>query len=562
MNFTFENQGTNTYLVYQVGEDEEIDSMSLGMITNNKILGLAPTVFFQQDTTKYFKYNISAKVSADQFLMGTVTKKRIIGVFSGIVNAMISAEEYMIDANSICLDLEHIYTDVSTCETILICLPVYNLEKVPVDLKTFFKNLVFSTQFDQTENCDYIAKLINYLNSASAFSLESFKELLEQIEKGTVAQLTPVSVAQPVQQAVQASVQPSPQQNVYAAPQPTQVQQAVQQSVQSVQKPVQTPVQPTPQPIPQSAAPQTGFAVPGQSSVQQQVNNETTQQTDGKEMSWLYLMQHYNKENAAIYKAQQEAKKAAKANGTSAPAKNSSNGAVPPPMPGRTPMPGQPPVSGRPPMPAPVAGQVQPKKNVNPGFAIPGQPEPEIKPATISKPISQSTPAPQPVQKPTSTVQPTPVAQPVQPTPVAQSVQTTVPPVQQPVVSPVNFGETTVLSGGPIGETTVLGASSLVTEVKPYLVRAKNNEKILLDKPVFRIGKERSYVDYFIGDNTAISRSHANIVTRDGEYFVVDTNSTNHTYLNGAMLQSNVETKITHGAKVKLANEEFEFRLY
>ena len=91
MNFTFENQGTNTYLVYQVGEDEEIDSMSLGMITNNKILGLAPTVFYQQDTTKFFKYNVSAKVSADQFLMGTVNKKRIIGVFTGIVNAMISA---------------------------------------------------------------------------------------------------------------------------------------------------------------------------------------------------------------------------------------------------------------------------------------------------------------------------------------------------------------------------------------------------------------------------------------------------------------------------------------
>lgn len=37
----------------------------------------------------------------------------------------------------------------------------------------------------------------------------------------------------------------------------------------------------------------------------------------------------------------------------------------------------------------------------------------------------------------------------------------------------------------------------------------KNNEKIKLVKPVFRIGKEKSYVDYFIGDNTTVSRSHA-----------------------------------------------------
>ena len=69
-------------------------------------------------------------------------------------------------------------------------------------------------------------------------------------------------------------------------------------------------------------------------------------------------------------------------------------------------------------------------------------------------------------------------------------------------------------------------------------------------------------MDYFIGDNTAISRSHANIVSRDGEYFVVDTNSTNHTYVNGGMIQSNVETKLSHGSKIRLANEDFEFKLY
>ena len=75
------------------------------------------------------------------------------------------------------------------------------------------------------------------------------------------------------------------------------------------------------------------------------------------------------------------------------------------------------------------------------------------------------------------------------------------------------------------------------------------------------MGKEKSYVDYFISDNTAISRSHANVISRDGEYFVVDTNSTNHTYVNGMMIQSNVETKIDDGARIRLANEEFEFKL-
>ena len=96
---------------------------------------------------------------------------------------------------------------------------------------------------------------------------------------------------------------------------------------------------------------------------------------------------------------------------------------------------------------------------------------------------------------------------------------------------------------------------------QPYLVRMRNNEKIPLDKPVFRIGKEKSYVDYFIGDNAAISRSHANVMNRDGNYFVVDTNSTNHTYVNGVMISSNQEIPLSHGTKIRFANEEFEFRM-
>jgi pSer/pThr/pTyr-binding forkhead associated (FHA) protein len=124
-----------------------------------------------------------------------------------------------------------------------------------------------------------------------------------------------------------------------------------------------------------------------------------------------------------------------------------------------------------------------------------------------------------------------------------------------------SFGETTVLGGGPaIGETSVLGMETYV-EVKPYLIRLKNNERIMLNKPVFRIGKEKSYADYFIGDNTAVSRSHASIISRGSEYFIMDTNSTNHTYVSGQIIPSNVEIQIVSGTRIQLANEDFEFRI-
>lgn len=41
---------------------------------------------------------------------------------------------------------------------------------------------MFSTQFDQNENCDYVAQIINYLNSTPVFSVDAFEKLLMDID--------------------------------------------------------------------------------------------------------------------------------------------------------------------------------------------------------------------------------------------------------------------------------------------------------------------------------------------------------------------------------------------
>ena len=523
MNFTFENQGTHTYLVYTIAQDDTVDSMSLGMLTNNKIHGLAHTLFTQMDNTKFIKYDVSAKISAKQFFTGAVNKKRLLGVFKGIVDAMMSAEDYMIDINTVVLDLGYIFADVSTCETVLVCLPIISDELQNTDLGVFFKNIMFSTQFDQTENCDYIAKIINFLNGTPTFSLQDFGELLTSVEN-TVSKK---EVATPIaaQQTAVPKAQPVVEQSKPAQPQ--------QPVVQNVQKP-NIPSKPTPVQV----------AVPQKNDTMQHTQPEIAGE---KSMSWFYLMQHYNKENAEIYKAQKA---------------NKNKNAVPPkptvPPPSYTQKQVQPAfaVPGQPTPPPPV----QPKKQTQPAFAIPGQPTPP--PAAPKTTANQNfaVPGQQPNVQQAKPVQAT---QTTNPYPVQSAVvsQPTYNQPRMPQGQSMNFGETTVLGTSAVGETTVLGVTS-VTQTKPHIVRIKNNEKINLDKPVFRIGKEKSYVDYFVGDNSAISRSHANIISRDGEYFVVDTNSTNHTYVDGQMIQSNVETKISHGTKIRLANEEFEFKLF
>lgn len=522
MNFTYENQGTNTYLVYTVQPDDFVDTMSLGMLTNNKITGLAPTLFMQMDTTKYIKYNVSAKISVRQFFNGPVNKKRLLGVFKGIVEAMLSAEDYMIDINSIVLDLDYIFADVSTCETVLVCLPVMEELGPTVNLGNFFKNIMFSTQFDQTENCDHVAKIINYLNSAPVFSLADFKDVLESINNvapsvKTIPQ-SAVTTTVPEQQVKVEHAYTVKKTETYQQP---SVPVNAPSVVQEMAKPIKTPetvIVPTPEAV------------------------VDTNQNAEKEISLLYLLRNYNKENAVAYKAQKEAQKGQKSStDTKVDTKQ--------------------PKSGK--------KDAKKKEASKQGFAVPGQASsfaiPGQQPSVQQAPM-QNTPAQYNV--PSGQGQHTSTQRPAQPTPQPTQSGSAVMGGFQPAVAPqghsMNFGETTVLGGGGIGETTVLNASMLGQQqtIQPHIIRAKNNEKIMVNKPVFRIGKERSYVDYFIGDNSGISRSHANIITREDKYFVVDTNSTNHTFVNGTIIQSNVEMEISHGDKLRFANEDFEFKLY
>ncbi len=507
-NFTYENQGAYSFLVYELGPEDQIDSLSLGMITNNKIPGISQAVFTQMDEKKFIKYNVSAKVSVDQFFLGTVNRRRLLGVFASLASAFISADDYMIDSSTLLLDMKYMYADVRSCAAVLICLPILAEAKAPLDLHAFFKNIMFSTQFDQSENCDHIGQILNYLNGSAQFSIVEFKALLDRLleTSGTptltpsapAAQAVPVPTVTVVQAQVAPATNPAAAPQVVAAPQPT--------SVAPVQAaPIAAPRTPAPAPAPRPQTAQTA-AQP----VPQLAPGE-------KEISLFYLLQHYNKDNAAIYERQKAIKKAQKAAGkpVSAPA---------PAKPGKA--------------PASVPTAAAP-------FAVPGRPSP-VAPAA---PVSGGA---------------IPVA-----TPVAGSAIPSVAPIQPIMIpreemqqAPASFGETTVLGGGssPIGETTVLGVSP-TAEPTPYLIRAKNNERIAITKEIFKIGKEKGYVDYLVSDNGAVSRSHADILRKDGKFFIQDNNSTNHTFVNNRLIPSNTPTQLDDGCTIALGNEMFRFEL-
>ncbi len=482
--FSLETVGANTYLVYRIAEQDVLDSMSLGMLTHNNINGFASTTFTQVNAEQYIKYNISSKISVKQLFEGAVNKRRLLGVLSGILEAMLAAEDYMIDVKSLILDTEYIFTDVTSCKTIVLCLPIETGHQNDVSL--FFKNLIFNLQFDRTENCDHVTELINYLNANPILSPYDFKELLDKLaSKKTAPQGLPKQI---VKEDKNISIIPEKKPDYVPTSRPTPV------------------------------AEKTVYASSTPPCVSESEGNSGLQsEKSSKKMSAFYLLRHYSKENLAEYKAQKGSKQ------TSQSCQEDTNKKR---------------KTGK------RSNQV---KTTDVDFVVPGQ-------KLDSGSLRESTPIPA-VQQQTYTD-----------TPVNEHSPT----IEQQSGGNNSAVETVRYMSGDFGGTQVLNAgktyippTDLLKKKQPdimhqfIIVRKKNGERITVNKPTFRLGRDPSYADYFISDNDAVGRSHAELHSKDGEYYIVDNNSTNHTFVNGKQISSGQEYSLADGDVFDLGDESF-----
>lgn len=92
-----------------------------------------------------------------------------------------------------------------------------------------------------------------------------------------------------------------------------------------------------------------------------------------------------------------------------------------------------------------------------------------------------------------------------------------------------------------------------------FLYREDTEEKIVLNRPIFRIGKSGRFADYIIKNNPAVSRRHLEIIKRDGNFYARDKNSTNGSFLDGIQLPPETEIEIKPDQILTVANVNFRF---
>lgn len=117
--------------------------------------------------------------------------------------------------------------------------------------------------------------------------------------------------------------------------------------------------------------------------------------------------------------------------------------------------------------------------------------------------------------------------------------------------------ETTVLSMIPAGEQR----QSILKEqpMPPRLIRKKTGETVYMNGHSFIIGKSKEQADFYIADNSNISRTHACIKLMPDGYYLQDLNATNGTFVDGLKVKWERDVKLKDGSIIKLADEEFVF---
>lgn len=482
-NFTFENQGVNTYLVYELPEGSQVDSLAKGMLTNNNIRGIANTLFTQMNATQYIKFNISSKISVNQLFSGVVNSKRLVNVLLGMVDAMITLEDYMLDYKMLVLDLDHIYVNVATEEVTMIYLPILADGKESMDAGQFFHNIIFGgIQFDQNEKSNYVMLLINYLSNPAGFSLLGFRKVLVDIknsaqkqgntearEENTGSKTNNIIVDKPLESPPAATFVP----RVIPITVPTDV-------GADDRKELQGKTETTPASVPE----------------------------EEKKKSLLSIFYHEKKEKPVKKIPETQSKTASAPGGFAIPGQKAAS------------------VSGN--------------------FAVPGQE------GVITNPTADAAPVPQEKKLPGN----------ISPAAPAEHNGKNI--VKTPAVySGDRDRDLTVYDDFNDDEgTVVMDDRSDTPKISPYLLRVKTNEKIFINKAVFRMGRNSNFNDYNIQENKHIGHSHCHIMVNDGEYYVVDDNSKNHTYIDDKMIPAGTQMPITHGQILRLSDEEFEFKLY
>ncbi len=586
-NFKARNIGEEKYLSYTMGEDCELDEDVLDYCQDNAPEELIEIIYEEDDDYDYLTYPITGKTSLEEYIAQEHDCESVLLILRNVAQEMISLKEQAIPLSYVLLNRGFIYVDTEKKTVQFLCLPIESKGALSVEFKSFVRQLLANMKYDVEEDLNYVGKLLTYINGDN-FNLRGLIGLAEALmeEEGISFEEAGAIDADGVE-VVSAEAEVPAQDindimnNLEAeddTPLPEigddeedEEEEAEEESVKEedelesilpagmqTKEETPVPVEETPEPEPEmekkeDPKPEPVAEKPEVSPATEQILSQVKPEeatNDGGEKLQLKTNKKESDINLIKDRIKELVGEVPSAKPTAQPTKNIQT------LEDLDHFLDKPPVV---------------KKNVVKvnRAAIIQQTEAEMEAAEAEAAAEAA-----------ENVEPETTVQNEEPA-TGQTENIKVPVIEdiyddmniekkkddekdkdkKPKSTSILNKSVTELVKDAVGAVSAATVATNTPKALPYLIRVSTEERIMLNKAIFKIGKATRGVDYTVGGNGAISRQHAFIIQKDGVCYIKDNKSTNHTYVNGKRVEDGVEEILTHDSLVRLADEEFTFKI-
>ena len=188
-----------TAMEYQIQPGEMMDGIVLKQCKEGAFDGVLPMGASYENGHNYMYAYTDQKATLAEKLSDAVTAKTILLAFEGIVSTLHELQKENVNLSYMVLDTKHIYIEEATQQVKLICMPGKSAMMSEQEIPEFFRTILANAVYLNSENGDYVAKLLSALNKD--FELGSFLRTIHgemmdlRIEKPEV--VAPVEAVEP-----------------------------------------------------------------------------------------------------------------------------------------------------------------------------------------------------------------------------------------------------------------------------------------------------------------------------------------------------------------------------
>ncbi len=577
-NFKARSIGASKYLTYTMGEETELDEDVLDYCEEQSPAELLEIIYEEDDAYDYLTYDISEQTSLEEFISEEMNQRRVLLLFRNIAGSLISLKEQAIHLSYILLNKRFVYIDKESCNVRYICLPVESKGSLSAEFKGFMRHLLANMRYDVDEDLNYVGKLLTYINGDS-FNLRGLVGLTEALmeESGIDFEQAADIEAEGVEVVTAEKEEPGITDFMNStaddAPLPEigddEEEAAEEEAAPEADAEELESILPAGmQPVEEEASEETGAAAETEQAAPEEAGAEEPEETAPEEFAETEItaqVAEEPEEEAVEEEAPEEELESI----------------LPP---------GMPPVAEEVPV---MEAAPKPQEETESGFKIKGvdthvpkerEKDLEAIKNRIAELVGEAKAEdrgthdldnilgskPPVIKKHPVRVNRAAMIQNAQAELEAEAKEeaeeTKTGPVIEDVYDDMNIEkkegeEEKPKSNSILGRKPQPVTGGSLPKALPYLIRVSTEERIMLSKANFKIGKATRGVDYSVSGNGAVSRQHAIIIQRDGVCYIKDNKSTNHTYVNDHIVEEGVEEILTHDSTIRLGDEEFTFKI-